>query len=82
MNSTVQRALAEDIGNGDVTASLVPENERGHAHVISRDAAVICGRPWVDVVFHALDASVEIAWLIAEGEQVVPEQKLFTLKGP
>jgi nicotinate-nucleotide pyrophosphorylase (carboxylating) len=82
LNSTVQRALAEDIGRGDVTARLVPANEQGHAHVISRDAAVICGRPWVDAVFHTLDAGIEITWQVTEGEQVVPEQKLFTLKGP
>ncbi|MGH8457274.1 MAG: carboxylating nicotinate-nucleotide diphosphorylase, partial [Stenotrophobium sp.] len=81
LHETVQRALAEDIGSGDVTARLVPENELADAHVISREAAVICGRLWVDAVFNAVDARTEIHWLIDEGDSVQPNQKLFTLKG-
>lgn len=79
---TVQRALAEDIGSGDITAQLVPVNEQAQAQVISRQTAVICGRPWVDAVFHTLDASITVEWFVSEGEIVQPNQKLCALQGP
>lgn len=78
---SVATALAEDIGSGDVTAALIPAAQRAEATVISREPAVICGRPWVDAVFAALDSSVEIEWLVSEGERVVADQPLFRLRG-
>lgn len=81
VTETVRRALAEDIGSGDVTAQLVPADEQGIAHVISREDAVICGRPWVDEVFRQLDPRIEIEWLVREGERVAPDQRLYTLRG-
>lgn len=81
LQSTVAHALDEDIGSGDVTARLVPERE-ARAYVISREEAVICGRPWVDEVFRQLDASIRVEWLINEGERVKPDQRLYTLQGP
>lgn len=79
---TVERALAEDIGSGDVTARLVDADEISNARVISREAAVICGRPWVDEVFRQIDPNIQVEWLVEEGASVVPDQKLFTLHGP
>ena len=78
----VQRALAEDIGSGDVTARLVPAGQWAEARVISREAAVICGRPWVDEVFAGIDAGIVVEWQVVEGAAVNPDQVLFTLKGP
>jgi nicotinate-nucleotide pyrophosphorylase (carboxylating) len=77
----VARALDEDIGNGDITAQLIPSNKQASAVVISRDPAVICGRPWVDEVFQQLDKSTGIEWHINEGDSVEANQKLFTLTG-
>ncbi|TXH03449.1 MAG: carboxylating nicotinate-nucleotide diphosphorylase [Nevskiaceae bacterium] len=82
LRETVARALAEDMGSGDVTARLVPAGDAGRARVISRETAVICGRPWVDEVFRQLDPTVRIDWRVAEGERVAPDQELFTLQGP
>ncbi|MDR3415580.1 MAG: carboxylating nicotinate-nucleotide diphosphorylase [Nevskia sp.] len=79
---TVARALAEDVGSGDVTARLVPAAQRAEATVIAREAAVICGRPWFDAVFRQLDPAVGITWLAAEGAPVEPDQVLCTLRGP
>jgi nicotinate-nucleotide pyrophosphorylase (carboxylating) len=79
---TVRRALDEDIGSGDVTARLVPAGETGEAVVISREPAVICGRPWVDEVFRALDPDIAIGWQIDEGERVDADQALYVLRGP
>ena len=55
----VARALAEDVGSGDLTAALVPAARAGRATVITREAAVLCGRPWVDEVFRQLDTRKE-----------------------
>ena len=80
--ATVRRALEEDIGSGDVTAHLVPAAKEAHARVISRESAVICGRPWVDAVFSEIDPSVVVTWSVREGELVQPNQVLLTLSGP
>lgn len=81
LQSTVAHALAEDIGSGDVTARLVPD-QPANAYVISREPAVICGRPWVDEVFHQIDPAIVIDWKVAEGQTVQADQRLYTLRGP
>lgn len=78
---TVARALAEDVGSGDVTARLVPQGQRGRARVIVRESAVLCGRPWVDEVFRQIDPEVVLDWQVAEGSRVEAEHVLFTLEG-
>ena len=78
----VARALAEDVGSGDLTAALVPAGRTGRATVITRESAVLCGRPWVDEVFRQLDASVRVEWVASEGESVAPDQLLCRLEGP
>lgn len=82
LDITVARAIAEDLGSGDVTARLVPAQQMAQAFVISREAAVICGRPWVDAVFRSIDPAIEIDWLIDEASSVVVDQRLFALRGP
>ena len=78
----VARALAEDVGGGDLTAALVPAGRLGRATVITREAAVLCGQPWFDEVFRQLDPAVRIAWEAAEGADVAPGQVLCRLAGP
>ena len=78
----VARALAEDVGSGDLTAALVPAGRTGRATVITREPAVLCGRPWVDEVFRQLDASVRVEWVASEGASVAPDQLLCRLEGP
>ena len=78
----VARALAEDVGTGDLTAALVPAGRQGRATVITREAAVLCGRPWFDEVFRQLDPAVRVDWDAAEGADVVPGQVLCRLQGP
>jgi len=79
--SCIARALQEDIGSGDITAQLIPQDQQASAVVISREAAVICGRPWVDEVFNQLDKNTAIEWHLNEGDSVEADQKLFTLTG-
>ncbi len=78
----VERALAEDIGSGDLTAALVPPERRCEATVITRERAVLCGRPYVDETFRQLDAGVRLDWRIAEGELALAGEVLFTAAGP
>ncbi|MFN2337494.1 MAG: carboxylating nicotinate-nucleotide diphosphorylase [Gammaproteobacteria bacterium] len=78
----VHAALAEDVGTGDVTARLIQEDARGQAHVISREAAVLCGSAWFNAVFQCLDESVRVHWQAHDGDAVVPDQVLCRLEGP
>jgi nicotinate-nucleotide pyrophosphorylase (carboxylating) len=82
ITAAVRAALAEDIGSGDLTAALVPETQQARATVITREAAVLCGRDWVDAVFAALDPAVVIDWHCRDGDAAAPGQKLFELRGP
>ena len=81
LDATVKAALDEDIGSGDITAELIDENNISSATVITRDNAVVCGRPWVDKVFSLVDAEVEITWLVDEGDPVAEGTQLFTVQG-
>ena len=78
----VARALAEDVGSGDLTAALVPAARAGRATVITREAAVLCGRPWVDEVFRQLDPSVRVEWSAAEGAALAAGDLLCSIEGP
>lgn len=81
VTENVRAALVEDIGSGDLTAALIPVDAQAKAYVITREAAVVCGRPWVDEVFRQLDTRVQIEWQVQEGDWVTPDQALFRLHG-
>ena len=72
----VDAALAEDIGAGDLTASLVPGERIARATVISRDSGVLCGCDWFDRCVRALDPDATIAWNAADGERITSDQAL------
>jgi len=74
-------ALVEDIGSGDVTAELVPADQRVTGKVISREPAILCGRPWVTEVFRQLDPSVHLTWTVDDGDRVAANQTLFEIAG-
>jgi nicotinate-nucleotide pyrophosphorylase (carboxylating) len=78
----VKRALDEDIGSGDVTADLLPPNAYARARVVTREAAVLCGRAWFDACFRALSPDVRIEWLEEEGAHVAAGAKLCRIEGP
>ncbi|HOX72727.1 MAG: carboxylating nicotinate-nucleotide diphosphorylase [Dokdonella sp.] len=82
IRADVERALREDIGSGDVTADLLPQARLATARVITREAAIICGRDWFDACFHALDPAVEIEWQVEEGARAAPGQVLCNVTGP
>jgi len=82
IESNVRRALAEDIGTGDITAQLIPAERLAHASVITRERAVISGSAWVDGVFRQLDPRVAVHWQVVDGERVEAGRVLFQLEGP
>jgi nicotinate-nucleotide pyrophosphorylase (carboxylating) len=82
LEQNVRAALAEDIGSGDITATLVPTGRETSASVLCREAAVICGRPWVDEVCRQVDPAIVVDWHVAEGSLVAPDTRIFSLRGP
>jgi nicotinate-nucleotide pyrophosphorylase (carboxylating) len=82
LDDVVSRAVAEDLGTGDVTADLVPEAFRAEATVITREDAVLCGTAWFDRVFARLDPAVSVQWRAADGDLVAAGTELCRVAGP
>lgn len=82
IDADVERALAEDVGSGDISARLIPEESMASARVITREAGVLCGRPWATAVFTAVDSRCELSWLTEDGDTLTPGQTLFSVRGP
>jgi nicotinate-nucleotide pyrophosphorylase (carboxylating) len=61
------RALAEDVGRGDLTAALVDPARRARARVLLRESAVLCGQPWAQAALYALAPQAQMHWQVAEG---------------
>ena len=79
--TVVQTALAEDVGSGDITAGLIPQQAQSQAKIISREDAVLCGTAWVDEVFAQLDKDIRIDWQANDGDAISANQTLCTLTG-
>ncbi|MDO9010032.1 MAG: carboxylating nicotinate-nucleotide diphosphorylase, partial [Thiobacillus sp.] len=79
--SDVARALEEDVGSGDLTAQLIPASQTARARVITREPAVIAGRPWFDACFRALDPECTIDWRINEGDAAAADDVLVEISG-
>ena len=77
----VARALAEDVGSGDLTAGLIDPARRARARILAREAAVICGTPWVEAALRALDPDVQLTWQVAEGQRCAPDQVVLEIEG-
>ncbi|MBF0255493.1 MAG: carboxylating nicotinate-nucleotide diphosphorylase [Gammaproteobacteria bacterium] len=77
----VARALAEDLGAGDLTAGLIPAERQSQVEVISRQSAVICGQAWFEQAFWQIDPQIQIHWQLADGAQAEPDQLLCRLQG-
>ena len=77
----IQHALQEDIGEADITALLTPEDEQATATVITREAMILAGQPWVNALIQAYDPSVKITWLKQDGDSIAANSVLFKLAG-
>lgn len=77
----VEAALTEDVGAGDLTASLVPGERQVRATVISREAGVLCGTAWFDECVQRCDPSATVRWQAADGDRIAPNQLLCEIDG-
>jgi nicotinate-nucleotide pyrophosphorylase (carboxylating) len=75
------RALAEDVGAGDLTAALVPEGRRARARVLARESAVICGAPWVESALRQVDPDLQARWLVPEGGRCMADEVVLEIEG-
>ncbi|MDF3008149.1 carboxylating nicotinate-nucleotide diphosphorylase [Enterobacter kobei] len=86
--AAVALALREDLGgevdaNNDITAQLLPADDRAHAVVITREDGIFCGKRWVEEVFIQLAGDdVTLTWHVADGDAITANQPLFELDGP
>jgi nicotinate-nucleotide pyrophosphorylase (carboxylating) len=79
--SQVTQAVAEDLGTGDISASLINPDTQATARVITRQAGIFCGALWVNETLRQIDSSAQIRWEVKDGDQVTPDQVLFVLSG-
>ena len=77
----VTRALAEDVGAGDLTASLIPADRATHARVLARESAVVCGSAWVQAAVLRLDPAAEITWHVQDGQRCAENQVVLEVHG-
>lgn len=73
--------MSEDVGSGDVTALLVPATQKVRGRVITREDAVLCGRPWVQETFRQLDPDIRLTWHAADGERIAANSVIFEIAG-
>jgi len=79
--SNVSAALHEDIGNGDLTAELVPSASETSAIVIAKEPMTMAGQPWVNEVFRQLDTNVSVEWMCNDGDTVEPDAEICMISG-
>ncbi len=77
----VSLALAEDVGAGDLTAALIDAERPARARILAREAAVICGTPWVEAAVLATDPKARLTWHVSEGQRCTAEQTVLTVEG-
>ena len=77
----VAAALAEDVGPGDVTAALVPEQQQVRAHIVAREPAILCGAAWATETFRQLDPDIRLDWQAADGERIAADTTILELSG-
>jgi nicotinate-nucleotide pyrophosphorylase (carboxylating) len=79
--SDAARALAEDVGAGDLTAALVDPARRVQARILARESAVICGAPWAEAALRQVEPGVQVRWLVREGERCAADQVVVEIDG-
>jgi nicotinate-nucleotide pyrophosphorylase (carboxylating) len=77
----VTQAVAEDLGTGDISASLIDPDAQATARVITRQLGVFCGALWVNETLRQIDPTIQIQWEVKDGDRVAPDQVLFVLGG-
>lgn len=82
LEKNIKDALKEDVGKGDLTATLLPDNDVVSAQVIVREDAVLCGAPWFEGVMRKIDPSIQIQWYFAEGDLMPAYSNVCSISAP
>jgi len=82
IEETVHIALHEDVGDGDITAELIPADAVSLANVISRQDCVFCGMDWFEEVFRQIDDEVFVEWHVEDGDSIEAEDTICSISGP
>ena len=77
----IDLALTEDIGDGDITSLLIPEDRSVNARIICKENAILCGTPWVSEVYKKIDNSIQIEWHFEEGTCVEVGDSVASITG-
>lgn len=80
--ATVSRALDEDVGQGDLTAALIPAGHQARGHIIAREPGVLCGTSWAEETFRQVDDRIQVEWMAKDGARLVEDQLLCRISGP
>ena len=80
--TNARAALSEDLGTGDLSASLIPAERTATARIVTRTPGVFCGQFWVAATMQQVDAHIQIDWHVNDGDVIDAGQRLFTLAGP
>ena len=81
ISGAVKKSLQEDIGEGDITAALIPKRKNTTARIITRESGILCGIPWVNEVYHQLNPGITINWQVNDGNPIKSDQTLAILQG-
>lgn len=81
LHRSVAFSIEEDMEDGDITAKLIPIHQKAKAVIIAKEAGVLCGQAWVDEVFSQVDNTVDLHWLMADGERFQPGDTLLEMNG-
>lgn len=82
IDDQVTHALDEDIGDGDITAILIPEDKLTMAEVVCREPAILCGKDWFNRVFEKLSPEIELRWQKNDGDEIHADEVICDLSGP
>ena len=81
IHEQVKGALLEDVGSGDLTAALIPNDALAEAHIVAREEAILCGIDWVAEVFRQVDPEIRVEWQATDRDRLGAGQQLCTLSG-
>jgi nicotinate-nucleotide pyrophosphorylase (carboxylating) len=82
IQKNVADALAEDLGTGDLTATLIPQESLALANIIARENAIMAGIPWADEVYNQLDSRIVLDWQYQDGDLITENTVICKLEGP
>jgi nicotinate-nucleotide pyrophosphorylase (carboxylating) len=82
IQTNVDLSIQEDVGSGDLTASLISSSALSEASIVSRVDCVLCGKDWAERTFQSLDDSIHLTWHYQDGDQISAGHPICTLRGP